>query len=203
MPAVARAAIDSRSCSAAGYGRARVADDAADITQLLKEWRAGGSSDALFDAVFARLRVIAAAQFRRENANHTLQPTAVVNEAWVKLVGQRSDYTDRAHFFAIAAQAMRRILVDHARQKNAQKRMAPTLHEEPSIDGVDVDVIALDSALTRLGALDAAQSRIVELKYFAGLTNEEVAEVVGQSVATVKRHWQLARAFLFRELSKT
>jgi RNA polymerase sigma factor (TIGR02999 family) len=178
-------------------------DDAAHITELLQKWKAGGSSDALFDVVFDRLRLIAAGHFKRERADHTLQPTAVVHEAWMKLIDQRTDFTDRAHFFAIAAQAMRRILVDHARQKRAHKRIAPELHEEPSVDGLDVDVIALDTALQQLAALDPQQARVVELKYFAGLTNEEVAEVVGQSVATVKRGWQTARAFLFRELSKT
>lgn len=177
--------------------------DDADITALLRKWREGGSSDELFSVVFENLRRIAAAQFRGENAAHTLQPTAVVNEAWVKLIGQRADFKDRSHFFAIAAQAMRRILVDHARQKRAQKRIAPELHEEPSIDGIDVDVIALDTALEKLGALDAQQAKIVELKYFAGLTNEEIAELTEVSLATVKRHWQTARAFLFRELENT
>lgn len=177
--------------------------DEADITGLLKQWREGGSSDELFSVVFENLRRIAASQFRAENAAHTLQPTAVVNEAWVKLMGQRADFKDRSHFFAIAAQAMRRILVDHARQKRAQKRVAPELHEEPSIDGVDVDVIALDGAIEKLSALDPHQAKVVELKYFAGLTNEEAAEVMGISLATVKRHWQTARAFLFRELEET
>lgn len=177
--------------------------DENDITELIKSWKRGGSSDALFAAVFDRLRLIATNQFRGERGSHTLQPTAVVNEAWLKLVGQRTDFTDRAHFFAIASQAMRRILVDHARQKNANKRIAPELHEEPSTDGLDVDVIALDAALQKLAALEPAQARVVELKYFGGLTNEEVSEVTQQSVATVKRHWQVARAFLFRELSRT
>ncbi|MBL8909899.1 MAG: sigma-70 family RNA polymerase sigma factor [Archangium sp.] len=177
--------------------------DEADITALLKKWREGGSSDELFSVVFENLRRIAASQFRGENAAHTLQPTAVVNEAFMKLMGQRVDFKDRSHFFALAAQAMRRILVDHARQKRAQKRVAPELHEEPSIDGIDVDVIALDGALVKLAALDEAQAKVVELKYFAGLTNEEVADVMSVSLATVKRHWQTARAFLFRELEKT
>lgn len=179
-----------------------MADDTSDITAMLKQWRAGAPPDALISAVFDHLRRIAAAQFRGERADHTLQPTAVVNEAWLKLSGQRVDFEDRSHFFALAAQAMRRILVDHARQKRAQKRLAPDWIEEPSIDGVNVDVLALDVALEKLSALDPAQARVVELKYFAGLTNEEVAEVVGASVATVKRAWQTARAFLFRELAK-
>jgi RNA polymerase sigma factor (TIGR02999 family) len=174
--------------------------DEADITGLLKKWREGGSPDELFTVVFDNLRRIAASQFKGERADHTLQPTAVVNEAWLKLMGQRADFKDRSHFFAIAAQAMRRILVDHARQKRAQKRSAPELYEEPSIDGVTVDVIALDGALEKLAALDHGQAKLVELKYFAGLTNEEAAEVLGVSLATVKRSWQTARAFLYREL---
>ncbi|MEW5741801.1 MAG: ECF-type sigma factor [Myxococcota bacterium] len=177
-----------------------MADDSAEITALLKQWREGGSPDELFRVVFDNLRRIAAAQFRSERRDHTLQPTAVVNEAWMKLMGQRADFKDRAHFFAIASQAMRRILVDHARQKRAQKRAAPELLEEPSTDGKGVDVIALDVALEKLAQLNKDQARVVELKYFAGLTNEEVAEVTGASVATVKRAWQAARAFLFREL---
>jgi RNA polymerase sigma factor (TIGR02999 family) len=177
--------------------------DESDITGLLKKWREGGSPDQLFTVVFENLRRIAASQFKGERADHTLQPTAVVNEAWLKLMGQRADFKDRSHFFAIAAQAMRRILVDHARQKRAAKRIAPELHEEPSIDGLDVDVIALDGALEKLAGLDANQTKVVELKYFAGLTNEEVAEVMGVSLATVKRAWQTARAFLFRELKST
>lgn len=179
-----------------------MSDDATDVTALLKQWRAGGSSDELFRVVFEQLRRIASSQFRGERSDHTLQPTALVNEAWLKLLGQRADFQDRAHFFAIASQAMRRILVDHARQKRAAKRAAPELHEEPAFDGVDVDVLALDAALEKLAALDAGQARVVELKYFGGLTNEEIAEATGVSLATVKRSWQTARAYLFRELGK-
>lgn len=171
-----------------------------EITALLAQWRTGESQERLFSLVFDNLRRIAANQFKGERDDHTLQPTAVVNEAWMKLVGQRVDFKDRAHFFAIAAQAMRRILVDHARQKRAQKRETPVWLEEPSTGGVNVDVIALDDSLQKLAALDQDQARVVELKYFAGLTNEEVAEAMGSSVATVKRAWQAARAFLFREL---
>lgn len=176
--------------------------DDSDITSLLAQWRAGGPSDELFKVVFENLRRIAASQFKSERADHTLQPTAVVNEAWMKLISQRADFKDRAHFFAIAAQAMRRILVDHARQKRAQKRDAPELLEEPSTGGLNVDVLALDDALEKLTALDGQQARVVELKYFAGLTNEEAAEALGVSPATIKRAWQTARAFLFRELGK-
>ncbi|MFO0594908.1 MAG: sigma-70 family RNA polymerase sigma factor [Myxococcaceae bacterium] len=178
--------------------------DSGEITALLAQWRTGGpeAGEKLFELVFESLRRIAANQFRGERANHTLQPTAVVNEVWLKLVGQQASFNDRAHFFALAAQAMRRILVDHARQRRAQKRDAPELLEEPSSGAPNVDVLALDDALQKLVALDKDQARIVELKYFAGLTNEEVAEALGTSVATVKRSWQSARAFLFRELEK-
>jgi len=177
-----------------------MADEAGEITALLAQWRSGKVHDQLFALVFGQLRRIAANQFKGEREGHTLQPTAVVNEAWLKLVAQQVDFQDRAHFFALAAQAMRRILVDHARQKRAQKREAPTWLEEPSTGGPQVDVIALDVALEKLAALDRAQARVVELKYFGGLTNEEAAEALGTSVATVKRAWQGARAFLFREL---
>ena len=173
-----------------------------DITTLLGRWRQGNAeaADALLPLVFSELHLIAERQFRGERAGHTLQPTAVLNEAWLKLIEQQVDWKDRAHFFGIAAQAMRRILVDHARKRQAAKREAPILLEEPSVEGATVDLVALDTALTALTALDASQARIVELKYFGGLTNEEVADVLGVSLATVKRGWQAARAFLFRAL---
>ncbi len=177
-------------------------DRSADITQLLSHWRTSSAdvSEQLMPLVFEDLRRIAQRQFRGERPDHTLQPTAVVHEAWLKLLDQHVDWKDRAHFFAIAAQAMRRILVDHARRKQAQKRAAPELLAEPSIDGPRVDLLALDVALEQLAALDPAQARVVELKYFAGLTNEEAAEALHVSVATVKRSWQAARAYLFRAL---
>lgn len=177
-------------------------DPSKDITALLARWRAGSpeAQDALLPLVFEDLRRIARRQFRGEREGHTLQPTAVVNEAWLKLLDQQVDWKDRSHFFAIAAQAMRRILVDHARRRRAQKRDAPEYLVEPSTDAPNVDVLALDAALEELARLDATQVRLIELKYFAGLTNEEVAEAMGSSVATVKRSWQAARAFLYRSL---
>lgn len=178
-----------------------MSNEEGEITALLAQWQSGQAHDKLFGLVFGQLRRIAANQFKGEREGHTLQPTAVVNEAWLKLVAQKVSFQDRAHFFAIAAQAMRRILVDHARQKRAQKREAPAWLEEPSSGGPNVDVIALDVSLEKLSALDQTQARVVELKYFAGLTNEEAAEAMGTSVATVKRAWQAARAFLFRELA--
>lgn len=178
-------------------------ESGADVTALLRAWRNEGSSEALLEAVYDSLRRIAASQLQRERSDHTLQPTALVNEAWLKLVGERADFQDRAHFFAIAAQAMRRILVDHARRKRAVKRAAPEPTTEPVLEGFDVDVLAVDAALTKLAALDERQARVVELKYFGGLTNEEAALVMGVSLATLKRAWQTARAFLFRELAAT
>jgi RNA polymerase sigma factor (TIGR02999 family) len=173
-----------------------------DITGLLAKWRADPkASEALMPLVFEELRRIAERSFRGERPGHTLQPTAVVNEAFMRLTNQRVDWKDRSHFFGIAAQLMRRILVDHARARRAQKREAPEFLLEPTTDAPNVDLIALDDALGKLGALDEEQARIVELKYFAGLTNEEVAEVMGSSPATVKRAWSSARAFLFRELN--
>ena len=145
-----------------------------DVTQLLEQWREGKpeAAEALLPLVFDDLHRIAQRQFFGENAGHTLQPTAVLNEAWMKLVDQQVDWKDRSHFFAIASQAMRRILVDHARKKSAAKREAPVLLNEPSIDALDVDLAALDHALVALQKLDPAQGKIGELKYFAGLTNE-------------------------------
>jgi len=180
-----------------------MADEAGEITSLLTQLRGDGAQERLYGLVFEHLRRIAASQFKGERADHTLQPTSVVNEAWLKLVAQNVEFKNRTHFFAIAAQAMRRILVDHARQKRAQKREAPVWLEEPSTPGPNVDIIALDVALEQLSGLDSGQARVVELKYFAGLTNEEVAEAMQVSVATVKRGWQSARAFLFRELNGT
>lgn len=180
-----------------------MADQPHDITQLLSAWRSDPKAGAeLMPLVYEELRRIAERTFRGERPNHTLQPTAVVNEAFMKLTNQRLEWKDRNHFFGIAAQMMRRILVDHARSRRAQKREQPVDYLLGAVtEGPNVDLIALDDALQKLGELDADQARIVELKYFAGLTNEEVADVMSSSPATVKRAWQSARAFLFRELS--
>lgn len=183
--------------------RAPAAPLAGDITRLLARWRQGeaAAAAALGPLVFDELHRIAERQFRGEPAGHTLQPTAVLSEAWLKLLEQRVDWRDRDHFFALAAQAMRRILVDHARRRRAAKRELPAVLEEPAGGGEVVDLLALDAALTGLAALDAAQAQVVELKYFAGLTNEEAAQVLGVSLATVKRAWLAARAYLHRSLS--
>jgi RNA polymerase sigma-70 factor, ECF subfamily len=179
------------------------------ITQLLTKWSKGDQSalDELMPLVYEELRRLASAYLRRERAGHTLQPTALVNEAYLKLVGQRSaHWQNRAQFYGIAAQLMRRILVDHARVKYAEKRggaeqqrlsitSAQGLSTKPNLD-----VLALNEALDELATLDPQQSRIVELKFFAGLSIEETAEIMGLGHATVERDWKMARAWLRRKL---
>lgn len=158
--------------------------------------------------VYDELRRLANAYLRRERAGHTLQPTALVNEAHLRLVDQRSaKWQNRAQFFGVAAQLMRRILVDHARQRQAAKRggsdqqQLSLSHAERIADKPEVDVLALHGALNDLAQIDPQQSRLVELKFFGGLTIEETAEVLGISHATVERDWTMARAWLRRELS--
>jgi RNA polymerase sigma-70 factor, ECF subfamily len=158
--------------------------------------------------VYDELRVLARRCLRRERHDHTLEPTALVHEAYARLIDQNQvAWQGRAHFFAVAAQTMRRILVDHARKRQAARRGGGGLRM--SLDGAvvsgerrDVDILALDHALTGLTALDATQCRIVELRYFAGLTIEETAEALGSSPATVKREWAIARAWLQREMTR-
>jgi RNA polymerase sigma factor (TIGR02999 family) len=179
------------------------------ITRLLLKWRAGDEAAfaELMELVYRDLRVRAEAYLRRERAGHTLQPTGLVHETYLKLVGEAGiPWSDRAHFFAVAARAMRQILVDHARRRTAAKRGGAaervTLTNLPAeAGGTSVDLLALDAALERLAALDPLQARLVELRYFGGLTIEETAEVLGSSPATVKRSWSSARAFLFAHLS--
>jgi len=143
---------------------------------------------------------------RRERRDHTLQPTALVHEAYLRLIDQRQvNWQNRAHFFAIAAQAMRRIIVDHARRHNAQKRggedIKVELDEAVALPATtDLDFVKLDDALTALAAIDPQQNRIVELRFFGGLSIEETAEVMGISPATVKRDWSMAKAWLHREM---
>ena len=183
----------------------------ADVTQLLQQWSDGQEQalDRLLPQIHAELRQLAASYLRRERADHTLQPTALVNEAFLKLVDQRAArWQNRAHFFGIAAQAMRRILVDHARAHAASKRggaMRKVPLDDASLTGPgpDVDLLALDEALTRLAALDPQQSRVVELRFFGGLTMEETAEVMHISPATVGREWRMAKAWLSAELGPT
>jgi RNA polymerase sigma factor (TIGR02999 family) len=180
-----------------------------DVTQLLHQWTGGQQEalDLLLPQIYGELRRLASAYLRRERPDHTLQPTALVHEAFLRLVDQRAvRWQNRAHFFGIAAQAMRRILVDHARAHGAEKRGAGdrrvSLDDTLLVTGApDVDLLALDEVLTRLATIDPLQSRIVELRYFGGLTLEETAEVMGISPATVGREWTMARAWLFAELT--
>ncbi len=183
-----------------------------DITRLLREWQ-GGSAEALerlIPLVYDELHTLASRYLSRERRDHTLQATAVVNEAYLKLAGQREvDWQSRAHFFGIAAQLMRRILVDHGRRHGRVKRGGHALHvpiddADPSSPPAPVDAIdvhALDRALSRLEAMDPQQGRVVELRFFGGLTIEETAAAMGLSSATIKREWLVARAWLYHELS--
>ena len=180
-----------------------------EVTGLLIAWRAGDREalDRLIPLVYGELHRMAERHLRRERPGHTLQPTAIVNEVYLKLLGRRgSDWRDRAHFFAVAAQSMRRILVEHARHRDAKKRggqgtrylLDTVVLTEPRA----VDLMALDDALAKLSALDEEQGRVVELRFFGGLTEEETAEVLSVSSRTIKRKWVAAKTFLFRELSK-
>ena len=186
---------------------------APDVTRLLLDWSQEGtrdSLDALTPLVYDELRKLAGSYLRRERPDHTLQSTALVHEAYMKLIDQKNvQWQNRAHFFGVAAQMIRRILVDHARGHQAAKRGAGaaqlSLDEALSIPGQqrDVNLVALDDALGELERLDPQQSRVIELRYFAGLSIEETAEVMSISSATVKREWSTARAWLFRELGRT
>jgi RNA polymerase sigma-70 factor (ECF subfamily) len=181
------------------------------VTRLLHEWQQGSQEafDRLVPLVYGELRVIAARQLRHEWRPDRMEVTAVVHEAYLKLFDQREvDWQNRGHFFAIAAQLMRRILVDHARSRGRLKRggdvpAVPLDGSHPSPpDGVDaIDALDLDRALTRLEALDPLQAQVVELRFFGGLTIEETAAAMDRSPATVKREWALAKGWLFRELS--
>jgi RNA polymerase sigma factor (TIGR02999 family) len=183
-----------------------------DITRLLRDWQAGSGPalERLIPLVYGELHTLASRYLSRERRDHTLQTTALVNEAFLKLSGQREvDWQNRAHFFGIAAKLMRRILVDHARRDGRLKRGGGAVHVP--LDDVDppassspvdgIDTCALDAALSRLETLDPQQARIVELRFFGGMTIEEAATVMGISPATMKREWAVARAWLYRELS--
>ena len=179
------------------------------VTQLLVNWSQGDhdSLEKLTPLVYSELRRLAGRYLRRERSNHTLQSTALVHEAYLRLIDQRSvQWQNRAHFFGVAAQIIRRILIDHARARQTAKRgsAAPklSLDEAIGIPGQrDLDLVALDDALNALAKIDPQQSKIVELRFFAGLSIDETAEVLGISPATVKRDWVTAKAWLFRELS--
>jgi RNA polymerase sigma-70 factor, ECF subfamily len=181
------------------------------VTQLLVRVQAGdsGALDRLLPLVYDELQRLARRHIRKERRNHTLQSTALVHEAYLRLVGQApSALQTRTHFFAVAANLMREILVDHARRHKSAKRgggayrvtLDDALEQAPQ---ADLDLVALDEALLALARVDPAKARLVELRYFGGLTIEESAAVLGLSLATVKRHWSLARAWLYREISQT
>ena len=179
------------------------------ITQLLVDWEKGDQAamEKLMPLVYSELRRLATNYLRRERAGHTLQPTALVNEAYLKLVDQRNArWQNRAHFFGIAAQLMRRILVDHARQRQAvkrggadQQRLSVT-SAETVIKQPEIDLLALNEAMDELTQMDPQQGRIVELKFFGGLSIEEIAEVLSIGHATVERDWKMARAWLRKQL---
>ncbi len=176
------------------------------VTRLLAELGAGrtGAFDELLPLLYDELRVLAVAQLRREHPDHTLQPTALVHEAYLRLVGQDAAFDGRAHFMSVAALAMRRILTDHARRRAAAKRaggVQVTLDDgHAATPDRDDEVLAVDEALERLAALSARQARLVELRYFVGLSIEETANALGISVATAKRDWVVAKGWLQREL---
>lgn len=182
-----------------------------EVTKLLQRWRDGNREalDALLPLVYEELRRLAHRHLRNERQDHTLQSTALVHEAYFRLVGQNfPEWEGRAHFFAIAAQLMRQILVDYARSRRAAKRgsgvgmvMLDDLEALPPTPK-DVDVVALNDALNTLAELDPRQTRVVELRFFAGLSLEEISEVMGIGSATVQRDWTAARAWLHREMSR-
>ena len=180
-----------------------------DVTGLLKKWSEGDAAalDELMPLVERELRRLAGAFLRRERPDHTLQPTALVNEAYLRLIDQRdAHWQNRAQFFAVAAQLMRRILVDHARAHSAAKRGGPGYKfslgdAEKFGTSPDLQIVALHEVLERLAEIDPRQSQVVELRFFGGLTIEQAAEVMNVSHATVEREWTMAKAWLLRELS--
>jgi RNA polymerase sigma factor (TIGR02999 family) len=179
------------------------------VSQLLKAWGGGDlqAREDLVPLVYQELRERAAAYLRRERQGHTLQPTALVNEAYIRLLGQqRVTWLNRAQFFGVAAQIMRRILVDHARERQAAKRpggVKVTLDDGVgSVQPLDCEVLMLNDVLQELARLDERQAHIVELKYFGGLSEEEVAAALSLSRATISREWQSARAWMFRRMTE-
>jgi RNA polymerase sigma factor (TIGR02999 family) len=182
-----------------------------DVTRLLVRLTDGdrGVLDELLPVVYGELRKLASSYLRRERIGHTLQPTALVHEAYMRLVDQTQvQWQNRAHFFGVAAQMMRRILVDHARAHEAEKRGGEfqklSLDENIDVSGErDVNLVALDDALNLLAEIDPQKSKIVELRFFGGLSVEETAEVLGVSAPTVKRQWRMAKAWLYGQVKRT
>jgi RNA polymerase sigma factor (TIGR02999 family) len=185
-------------------------DEDAEITQILHRWHSGDEAamDDLLGAIYPELRRIAARQLRRERAGHSLRPTAVANDVYLRLLDQRRvTWQNRAHFLAIAAKLTRRLLIDHARRRASWKRgfdVQPISLEDVDVAAPDAahetDLLALDEALCRLALLDPRQARVVELRFFGGLSIEETASVLDSSPATVKRDWVTARLWLFEQL---
>lgn len=180
------------------------------ITQILHELRTGKSEtlDELLPAVYDELRRLAGNYLSRERPNHTLQPTALVNEAYLRLIGQKEiKWQNRTHFFGVSARLMREILIEYARMKNRQKRGGEfktqiALDDAVSfVNGKELDVVAVDEALKKLEALDERQARIVEMKFFGGMKIEEIGEVLDISPATVKREWSTAKLLLYKMLN--
>ena len=186
-------------------------DPSKQVTELLVRWRGGDKAalDSLMPLVYNELHRIATRYLQKERSDHTLQSTALVHEAYVRLAEQDlPQWQNRAHFFAVAAQLMRQILVDYARSHRASKRGGDICKvglddAGDKAEALDVDIIALDDALKRLAEMDSHQSRVVELKFFGGLSIEDTAEVLGISASTVKRDWISARAWLHRELARS
>lgn len=185
--------------------------NALEITQLLDDWSKGNETalDQLMPLVYDELRRQASRHLRKERQGHTLQTTALIHEAYLKLIGSDAvEWQNRNHFFAVASTAMRRILVDHARERHRQKRGGIAEHlpldeaVQISANAKSVDLIALDEALNRLAKLDRRQAKVVELRYFGGLSIDETAEILGIANSTVRLDWNLAKAWLRRELSK-
>jgi RNA polymerase sigma factor (TIGR02999 family) len=181
---------------------------AGEVTQLLESWRAGEDQalDDLLPLVYSELRKLANQYLRKERAGHTLQSTALVHEAFLRLVDQkRARLDNRNHFFAVASQAMRRVLVDHARRDHANKRIGA--HDKVALDKApdlavesNAEILAVHQALERLSEIHPRQAQLVELRYFGGLSNPEAAEVLDVSLATIERDWQVARIWLKRKL---
>ena len=181
----------------------------ADVTRLLQAYRKDNKSvlDELFPVVYAELRKITQNQLNNERGDHTLQPTALVHEAYLRLVKQHSvEWRNRAHFFGLAAEMMRRILVNHAVERKAQKRGGG--ETRIALDEVmafteerEIDLVSIDEALNDLSEFSPRQAKIVELKFFGGLTNEEAAEIIGVSVETIKRDWRVAKSWLYNRLN--